>query len=138
MRKIELNHYLLSKFSKDDMNNPAIHAFSDRQYKYVITEDDMDIGIHTTKFVTEVLMISSVFISKHYNRRQTVGVIRDRAEDRIHIHPEDFIKYYRDNPPIRFCFCDEEMFQEILKNYRIQLDWMQYQLTIGGKKHGFV
>ena len=131
MKKFECNHYMLSKFNPEAEANPVRRAIDDEEYSYIITEDSLSIGIHVLRYVTRVVMIASHFIPINENRRRRIGVVFDRYEiiNRNFPHKNDFIKYYIDNPPKRFCFCDEPMFQRVLKQYDMQTDWIVFKIS---------
>jgi len=131
MKKLELNHFMLSKYNNDTNLNPAIRAIDSKEFDYVVTEGTEYVGIHSLKYVGITVMISSYFIPINRNRRKDVGMISDDYEfkHRNFIHKADFIQYYRDYVHKRFCFCDREMLSAILSQYDgMQHDWIVHQI----------
>ena len=122
MKRKELNHFIISRWDPDDPSGNLTKIFSG--YEFVITEVDKELGIHSIKLRPHFLDIW--FVSVFYNMSYRL-FIRDPYKARYPMG--DLMRYYTMTViPSRFCLCDNEYLQVVLKDMGIQDEWIIHQL----------
>ena len=128
MKRTELNHYIISKWDPAD-NSGAITRFI-RKYEFVITETEHEIAIHHIKIRAHFLDLwfDSVFYLLKYDKFiEDPGEVVDVDG---HYDIGIFLTYYiKTVIPSRFCLCDQEYLNIVLRDKGIQAGYIIHQLN---------